>query len=39
MKKTTMAIVKVVRKAASIAGGQASQWGVYQPKEPKNLKK
>lgn len=39
MKNTTKVIAKIVRKAATIAGGQTSQWGVYQPKEPKNLKK
>lgn len=37
--KLTAKVVKFVRKAATIAGGQASQWGVYQPVEPKKLKK
>lgn len=39
MKKIAVIAAKFVKKAAVIAGGQASQWGGYQPKEPKNLKK
>ena len=39
MTKAKKIVVKLVRKAAVIASGQASQWGGYQPKEPKILKK
>lgn len=38
MKKLSTAVAKIVRKAAIIANGQASQWGIYQPKEPKITK-
>ncbi|MCM1271714.1 MAG: cyclic lactone autoinducer peptide [Ruminococcus flavefaciens] len=39
MKKVAIWAAKIAKKAAVIAGGQASQWGGYQPQEPKNLKK
>lgn len=39
MKKTNKAIANFVRKAAVVACGQASQWGLYQTKEPKKIKK
>lgn len=39
MKKASKVCAEIARKAAKIACGQASQWGLYQAKEPKNCKK
>ncbi|MBR3415466.1 MAG: cyclic lactone autoinducer peptide [Clostridia bacterium] len=38
MKKLYKAVAKIAKKAAVSAAGNASEWGFYQPKEPKKLK-
>lgn len=39
VKKISKFMAQFARKAAIIACGQASQWGIYQPQEPKFCKK
>ena len=37
--KMAKVVAKAVKSMANKACGSASIWGVYQPKEPKNIKK
>ena len=38
MKMILKAVAKLARKSATSAAGNASDWGLYQPKEPKKLR-
>ena len=38
MKKLLKVVAKLARKSAVSAAGNASDWGLYQPKEPKKLR-
>lgn len=39
MKKIAKTVASISVKMAKKASGSASMWGVYQPREPKQLKK